>query len=63
MTLKNRLTTKQAAQASGLDRAELYQLLRSGAVRAERFGWQYLVDRRSLEAYMKTKGKTLVETA
>jgi excisionase family DNA binding protein len=63
MTLKNKLTTKQAAQASGLDRAELYQLLRSGAVRAERFGWQYVVDRRSLEAYLKARGKTLAEIA
>ena len=63
MILKNKLTTKQAAQASGLDRAELYQLVRSGAVRAERFGWQWLVDRRSLEAYLRAKGKTLAETA
>jgi excisionase family DNA binding protein len=63
MTLKNKLTTKQATLASGLDRAELYRLLRSGTIRAERFGWQYLVERRSLEAYLKTKGKTLPESA
>jgi hypothetical protein len=63
LTRKVHLSAKQAAIAGSFDRSELYNLLRSGAIKGERVGWLCLVNTKSLIAYCKTHGRTLIESA
>lgn len=57
--MKNSITVNEAMELSGYTRQQMYNLIRGGRVRAERRGWEYWVDRRSLEAYCRAQGKIL----
>lgn len=53
------MTTVEAAELLGIDRASVARLIRNGTLRAERFGRAWMVYRESVEDFLKrTQGKS-----
>ncbi len=57
--MQKTLTVGEATKLSGYTRQQLYNLLRTGKVKAQRRGWEYWVYRGSLAAYCDQQGKSL----
>lgn len=51
------MTTAQAAELLGIDRASIARLIRQGKLQGERFGRDWMVYRQSVEDYLKRFGE------
>lgn len=55
---KKELTVREARAEYGYSKQMLYNLLDSGAIKSRKIGWIYLIDRKSLEAYIAAHGRS-----
>ena len=54
---KREISVTEAVKLSGFSRQQLYNLVRDGIVDARKHGWEYWINRRSLEAYCRSRGR------
>lgn len=53
----NFLTINQVAEKFGVTRLTVVRLIEEGKFKASKFGWQWRIDRTSLEAYFASNSK------
>ena len=56
MAMPDYITVKEAASLANFGIEYIRELLRSGQVAGKKFGWQWMVDRQSLEEYLRRRG-------
>jgi hypothetical protein len=52
------ITIREAREQYGYTRQQLYNLVDSKAVKSRKIGWQHFINRRSLEHYITSHGRS-----
>ena len=58
--MPKQITINEAVKSTGYSRQQIYNLVRAQKIKAEKRGWEYWVDFKSLAAYCQRQGKTFI---